>query len=430
MKQHFVAWANIEIPLVRYMEFVRDHRLRRERKVILRRRKENFANAWSDYQRLQDVGLCAPGLLDMQNLPPISALLESRSEDAVTRNVLTGAIQNSLPLIDSWRIDRLQILSAKARPHLPVGCAADCLPLAVCVFSCGDPNSMHTMDTRRHPKYQSAMWYPEYFYHPCNHITRLSPTDNDNRDGVDLLKVPEYPGYRRSKLNLTDLEFNASASIAIREILDDCHMDYKTTTSNELDAIEIRVFCRMCHEKSSDLGRVRAMSWRRAVSLCFLARFSTLIALQSFKVKHRLLVHWLDNVICWTKLSESDAIRGSQPTAIRELRRASKAKIWRCGFCRDKPFDVGKMSRAIMTKHLKLWCAHWIMPVGICINVVIGMGSKTRMILVHILPLMKLLSIQSVSPSVRTSMIFSYYVTVYICLLPVIVALSMLAKTK
>lgn len=228
-----------------------------------------FVDAWSEYQMLQDLGLFLPGPLDLQSLPTITALLESPSDDILTQSMLIDTIRDSIPSIDIWRKDHLQTLLLKSRHHLPGGHSDDILPLAICIFSCGDPTSLHTKDTHHLPRYKPAMWYPEYFYHPCNRLVKRC--SDGAEDDFYLTKTTEYPGYSRSRLSLDNLYFNIDASNAAREIMDACHIDYRTTTAKNLDILGIRIFCYACRNKSQSIETARAMSWRRAVRPFFLA---------------------------------------------------------------------------------------------------------------------------------------------------------------
>lgn len=250
------------------MENVRIHRLRLDRSVLLRLRKEMLVDAWSEFQRFNSLEQFMPSHVDLEDMPLVQSVLESTSNAQPTLDIFHAVVRAALPSIYAWRTTRLESILLDVQMHLPDNCGTAGLQLVVCVFCCID-TTRHTLQSQHDPMQGSAMWYPEYLYHSCNNVVKgRPPTDNIRYtdvevDNLGLRAIERDRGYYRAKWDSHLLMFNVCASRAVREILEVFGVDYRTTTVTDLDAYDTLIYCSVCN--APDQSVWLAMPWRLAV---------------------------------------------------------------------------------------------------------------------------------------------------------------------
>ena len=270
---------------------VKVHRENEERLELIAARSGTALRAWSNWCKNNFTTELMPSPVDILNWEPVKTLVNFPSKDEVVLRQFAELFQEKLlsfvttrrnqqfwAVINRWIFRDMPLVAPNPLYELR---------LAVCVFTCGE-GGLHMKDPEYDPYRYSMMWYPEFLHHPCNSICRIIPC----REGEDrvLNKNPylrahnPFSGCRRKAWSADSLAFDDKASRTIKNILEACKLDPKSTTVEVLDKLDLRLVCLKCSFGAKPNGErwFPVRSWRNAVCdypICLMSKLSKLTAL-------------------------------------------------------------------------------------------------------------------------------------------------------
>lgn len=262
--------------MIKYMQSVRLCRIIRQRRDVERDRKDLFCHVWTEYRRLHIAEGFYPCGVDIWRFPLIHRLVTATPQLHITRDLAWAVVSLLVSDSESWRANHLETLAVQANPGsesltriLPTIAHENLLRLAVCVFTCADPDAI--CGSFRGADETRQMWYPEFLYHACGSLTRYqSPnglwgwSESDEYE-IGIRSSNAVIGCCRAAWRPTHLVFNDRACAIIRRIMVSCGLDYCQSTTAEVDAINPLVLCVPCN-RSADTKTSVIYSWRNAVS--------------------------------------------------------------------------------------------------------------------------------------------------------------------
>ncbi|KAJ7589026.1 hypothetical protein C8J56DRAFT_1163994 [Mycena floridula] len=342
-------WSNMKEDMLEYMKIVKAHRLKIQRLQLIADRMIEASEAWFNYRRDNcEAGDFLPGQLDIWLLDPIRKAIDSPGDDMPRFSSILNPI---LPdIINKWREERLFKLRYMAMPEgIPWTNTDDHLKLAVVVISCTGSSVIHESDEAYDENRYPAMWYPEFIHHSCNAICSEYDTKDDEviphlkpRDCQTLHFDHGFSDSRPCRRKLWSpelLTFDSKASVVVKNILDGCGLDYRTTTVEELDKLDPRLVCLKCSFGAKiDGDRMHSVwTWRKAVQHC-------------------MKQHWGDRGVKWQRVSEEDNKAAKVLEANEPVKRGIPGPkfdvIWRCTRCQGKQFEPGLLNKLAMHQHL------------------------------------------------------------------------------
>ncbi|KAF9471388.1 hypothetical protein BDN70DRAFT_998639 [Pholiota conissans] len=387
-------WASIKPRMIQYMAEAARLRVHNARCVVVQERRKRVHDVYVHWRLLPENLSRYPSNLPMPNPADVIAFqtIESNILDAptsqkfdTTRQILPFLQRNLPDEIEDWRDDMANALFCKVQESRMWNEVRidyydsywsdpgwrdrkKVLELAVVVFRCAQryihwkweenrlradvvfppstPNvSQAIADAAESEAHAPVMWYPQFMHHRC---PSLNVTSNDERRACanrSLRVSREFDYCRHAEWNPEVLEFDEKASRVTRAIMDACHLDYKTTTAEEMDECDPRLACLKCSWGSRCDGerKVRVWTWRDAVQHC-------------------LSVHHGDGLVTWECLSKADTLEARRLDALECTKRnfitPQKEKKWRCMRCRDTPKDTGRMDWDSLTEHFRLHPTH------------------------------------------------------------------------
>lgn len=250
----------------------------RRRVEVLQSRRQYASLALRDFKRtyaplVDDPESLVPGAADFWNFPVVSVLINAPGDESSILPFKNTAEQ--IPtFIESWRRvciqDIIHLLLYLSLPY-PVDHPAKIqqIQLAVAVFTCSK-NLCHN-DAAKDSEAHQYMYYPEYLHHRCNRIRARNYSDEDEEELAKALGVGyhRYPdAVIRQKWSCKHLHYDEKASGVIKNILQACGWDWKTTTAADMDRRDPRLVCLKCSfNRRCDGERIMMVrGWRSAVS--------------------------------------------------------------------------------------------------------------------------------------------------------------------
>ncbi len=190
-------------------------------------------------------------------LPEIQEIIDVPDDVEISVRSFDVLRPTLVHLVARWKERQLSRLAIAVREQVDLPNGVDPAKLAVGqYYSCGRCRAAHSL--------QDALAYP-------SHLTESTPTQKtpyDEAEGMDGCTAP----FR-------------SLAVETRKILEVCEMDYTRCTTEEMDALEVRFYCRKCSSipiKDAEIWPV--MTWRVAVSLVPLLEQSTLTLNRSQRI--------------------------------------------------------------------------------------------------------------------------------------------------
>ncbi|TFK42253.1 hypothetical protein BDQ12DRAFT_677886 [Crucibulum laeve] len=352
-------WQNIKADIFKQMKKVRAARMEEERENLVQERVTQAHRVWSDWRIKHFTNELMPTIVDIIYWEPVRTLIWQPGNAALDLESLAAAFSNIEAFIEQWRESQIIKVFDLASRGLGLGlpqthtARTGLLALAATAFSCTMPDvhfRQRSMTLMQHSEDiiddYSCMWYPEFLHHHCNSVATFTYSDLEVNKEENLLddcrslRVVEYLGCRRRKWSTEFLSFDDKASKAVKNILEACRMDWKTTTTAEMDASNVRLVCLKCSFGNRCDGErmFTVMTWRNAV-------------------QHGMKVHWGGANVQWQRISDEDypsvaALESKEPG-----RRGVPAPIcrkWLCHYCRETTEDPGEMTLERLRQHFDL----------------------------------------------------------------------------
>lgn len=266
------GWLEICSDMINYMQSVRSCRIRRQRWEIERDRKDLFCHAWSEYRRLHIGAGFSPCSVDIWRFPLVHRLISASPQLQVTRDLARDVVSLLASESERWRVNHLDTLATRGNcgsltRFLPAISHDKLLQLAVCVFTCADPDDICG---NRNADETHQMWYPEFLFHTCGSFTRYQSPDSlwgwseSDEYEIGIRSSNMVIGCCRAAWGSVHLVFNDRACAIVKRILASCGLDYHQVTTSELDDINPLVCCVSCNRLTNIHTRV-VYSWRSAV---------------------------------------------------------------------------------------------------------------------------------------------------------------------
>ncbi|KAF8186009.1 hypothetical protein BJ912DRAFT_1043290 [Pholiota molesta] len=209
------------------------------------------------------------------------------------------------------------------------------------VFPAGTPNvTLAIAIAAENQDHAPVMWHPQFVHHQCTSMTFQGYVERITRTYESLSVEREYKQCRHAPWDAKTLVFDEQASRATRNILEACGMDWRETTTKQLDQRNPRLACLKCSFGARCDGerQVRVWTWRDAVQHCLKAHFG-------------------DVSVTWECLSPKDTTQAHlfeiMQCVSRGFHSSTKQKIWRCIKCRDTTMDTGRMNWDALAEHFR-----------------------------------------------------------------------------
>ncbi|KAJ6502632.1 hypothetical protein DFH09DRAFT_1001170 [Mycena vulgaris] len=332
------SWKNMEQRLIKYMYEVKAHRLAADRLCIVREREKLAVSSWIQFRLGFSAERLLPSGADILSWNKVKAIIElpSCNPQFISPASFTRVFRSMSGFISQWEAKKISALRRLTNvdedmpfSFLPTSTHLSTLRLAACVFSCEDKPNIHSWIDQYQNGFYPALFYPEFFHHPCTTnraTTQTRPSIHYSRH----LMVSPY--CRRKEWSFDSLFFDEKASRAVKKILEACGWDYRVVTTEDMDILDPWFICLKCsYGAKCDGQRPRkVMPWRNAVQHC-------------------MLVHWGDASVTWEKITEECAKEARTVSTKRSI----GSNIWRCAHCRDSLRDRdGKSTEELMQEHL------------------------------------------------------------------------------
>ncbi|KAF9523114.1 hypothetical protein CPB83DRAFT_863488 [Crepidotus variabilis] len=365
------GWSNISAEMVSYISSIREYRIQDARCLILQARRARASQAYISIRLLPEIvkacpaNTFIPGVADFLLWDEVNNLIEKPGDEALVSKDFKPIIDGFTSFVAIFRsaiaIDLIE-LAKKSNIFIRAGTLGSCiapsldsslellknLDLAIIVFRCiyythhefnrrwlvdegillpGQPIDLATPELR-----EPCMWYPEFLHHPCCTMTRRN-WDERRAGEYTYLKIDNlYRDFRRDPWDVKKkLTFDEKASKTVRNLLAACKMDPATTTAARLDQVNRRFVCLKCTFgiKCDGERSVRVWSWRDAV-------------------QHSLKIHFGDAQVKWECISLEYTSKACNlevtERVVRGYLKPEHQKVWKCVACRDRTFEVGRMS--------------------------------------------------------------------------------------
>ncbi|KAF9480601.1 hypothetical protein BDN70DRAFT_603950 [Pholiota conissans] len=377
------TWAMIKDDMVDYMTEISELRKENSRCAVVRDRRNLIHTAWVNWRALPEnmkaypPDALMPNAADVLEFDRVQTLVNSNhdAELDMDRDIIPCFTECLLKEITNWRKHLLHMLWSqlvktkvwnKAKWEYPMNWEDRLTQLApaVIVFQCKKLSTHFYWEQRRcladvifagdkvniereilnatqAGQRAPVMWYPQFLHHQCASMTERPQFEKYAKMNECLSMQKEYAHCRHAPWDPEALEFDERASQATKNILDACGMDWKTTTTKELDELDPRVVCLKCSElfgSRCDSGerQVQVWCWRDAV-------------------QHFLGVHFADASVFWERLSPEDTAKARLLDEAERKKRnfysTTRLRVWRCMKCRDTNLDMGCMSWASLRSH-------------------------------------------------------------------------------
>jgi len=241
------GWAAISPKLTQFLEEKRTQRLEIANRVVFHARLEPLKQFVNDFYRNNNLKTAyMPHIVDICCFPEVQELMSGILTVAVTYEDLKRQIEPIFSdLLARWRVIAERQLVARVATQLGPSNDINHLELATATFfRCSKCISLRT--------------YPAVLWHKC-----LWERQRDNQ----AADPGSYEGrlfaiYHSQPWSCGVLDLTTRAT-RVENLIRACGGDPRRTTCSELDAIDPRLACELCHRP----GRKVIMTWRTAVSL-------------------------------------------------------------------------------------------------------------------------------------------------------------------
>ncbi|KAJ3547975.1 hypothetical protein NMY22_g1444 [Coprinellus aureogranulatus] len=388
-------WDNrVKEPVVGYIEEVRKLRLGHERKEVISNRGVVFADAWVKWlgQKAQvqryAPDILMPSIADIVEHPTVKALLETPGDAEVTESQCMAIVENMPDFIAEWCQQKNEALFKLVPRSVFEGddflrawldgrknprTETRWMELAMVVFKCkevkspvdsavivcdnptrGDsttpPNYHDNIGDISWKTYDDRLYFPEYLHHPCCKYTSRSWEERQYDYNpflvVDRLLLDKHRKLQRKKWDVEKLVFDEKASKVVRRVLQACGLPLYTRAP-ELDLQNLQIVCLNCSPGGA-IHRgalVTPRTWR-------------------VMVRHIIDTHWGSTSVRMQKLTDVDAARARSAARDEAKRRSNYPGGWygrsteivrkyKCLFCRDAPYEPGRLSWTVFLEHLE-----------------------------------------------------------------------------
>ncbi|KAH9839225.1 uncharacterized protein C8Q71DRAFT_855858 [Rhodofomes roseus] len=302
------AWAKIQDEVVQHMQEIKEARLRRERRTLIRRRlmalKSAVTAARTAPPKRTAKDECKPKFQDLAMMPDFRPLVEAPNEDVVDQATFDALMPRLCEFEERWQRECMAELRA-ILGVVEVGGGVDALDLAATLFQC--------KECKRY------MLHPEILAHEC-----LSPfldmPEIQAKHGDYFEAVIELSRYR--------MPWSAARIIAapcldhVRTIIERCGRDPKVTTQKDMDDADLRVL----YASETSLAGAKVMSWRRAIKY----------------VQPTSGRYFSFNPVEWRMATDKEkaAVKDREDKRRTQLKVHRSGHIeWRCGYC-----DIARVS--------------------------------------------------------------------------------------
>ncbi|KAF8186010.1 hypothetical protein BJ912DRAFT_1060446 [Pholiota molesta] len=361
------TWATMKDEMIKYITEASGLRKENMHCIAIRTRTALVYTAYVTWRRKPEnlsrypADAPMPNLADVLDFPPIKGMVHTRTERELDMDRVVSCLARSLhDEIEEWREDIASDLLGKVTRSRVWDDAQWWYEMAgdfwdkrlrfferaVVVFRCTN-RWMHYRWEEQRLRADVVLTFPcGYAQRPVrdfNGGAERGPRAGDvrrTRTHEALSMDGEFKQCRHAVWNADTLEFDEQASRATRNILVACCMDWKKTTTKQLDELDPRLVCLKCSfgVRCDGERKVRVWTWRDAVQHCLSAHFG-------------------DASVTWEYLCPEDAAQARQleatECALRGFHPSGSQKIWRCIKCRDTIRDTGRMSWDALAEHFR-----------------------------------------------------------------------------
>ncbi|KAI0928373.1 hypothetical protein AcW1_005636 [Taiwanofungus camphoratus] len=243
------GWVKIRDEVVACMESVKARRLAEEWKSILERRLDAFSSMMTSFyseKRRTIADEMKPLFADFAFMPEIRNLIEAPRTTNITSDTFL-AIRGQVPaLIENWEVDVKERLAALITERIDVAENVDPVDLAVAFFECRNC--------------QAVLEYPDVVGHPClrpNYYSYMNMSVAGIYDRVAFAMA----GARKWSCSTLGV---SNTFQRVRSIVQACGKDPSSTTRQEMDDSDIRLWQR---NRVSHVGVKEITTWRAAAQL-------------------------------------------------------------------------------------------------------------------------------------------------------------------
>lgn len=253
-----LGWVKIRDEVVACMESVKARRLAEEWKSILERRLDAFSSMMTSFyseKRRTIADEMKPLFADFAFMPEIRNLIEAPRTTNITSDTFL-AIRGQVPaLIENWEVDVKERLAALITERIDVAENVDPVDLAVAFFECRNC--------------QAVLEYPDVVGHPClrpNYYSYMNMSVAGIYDRVAFAMA----GARKWSCSTLGV---SNTFQRVRSIVQACGKDPSSTTRQEMDDSDIRLWQR---NRVSHVGVKEITTWRAAASIstCILTLYT------------------------------------------------------------------------------------------------------------------------------------------------------------
>ncbi|KAG7088864.1 hypothetical protein E1B28_012818 [Marasmius oreades] len=235
-------WQNIEQPIAEFMETVKSERLKREHKAICGKRYKVLICLLREREKYLQDEQVMPSSVDVACWEPIKSMIEGPpKEDEGELTMYNEALKELPQFIQDWNREKTRLLLAALQAEKPEATEAD-LRLATTVFRC-----QHALCMR-----YSVAPFPGILTHRACHYRGLEPNP-----------LPKWLPYNARLSSDCKFGLHKSGSESIRNIIGLCGLDPRTTTAEDMLAMNPLLECKECTTES---GVRLFMRWTRAIT--------------------------------------------------------------------------------------------------------------------------------------------------------------------
>ncbi|PCH43514.1 hypothetical protein WOLCODRAFT_138386, partial [Wolfiporia cocos MD-104 SS10] len=223
------AWKKIRDDVVERMEELRERRIKKERRKTLATRLRLLSTALEEM--LSDVRATAatqmePFISDYAFMPEFRSIIESPDEREVTRETL-DALRDLLPsLVVSWQADLKSRFVDLVKSKITAPEGVDVCNLAITCVEC---RACHML-----------LWFPGLLAHRCFRSIRMDSYGMDpNPDAYESI-VASVMSDRRPQFTMLEVPDDTALDRS-RNIVRLCKLDPATATTQDMDALDIRL---------------------------------------------------------------------------------------------------------------------------------------------------------------------------------------------
>ncbi|KAF9535715.1 hypothetical protein CPB83DRAFT_842210 [Crepidotus variabilis] len=333
-------WVNIKPGVLKFMEEMRQKRLKREFNLVLFERKTIAMDILIEYKKANpDDNTFMPSPADFCDIPICREILHQPVEVEVNRESFGDIIPRLATIMDEWRGSIRKELVKRVQDFQKDKDTTQALELATTVFICLECNNpsgrFFDDDIYTGMSSSSLLFYPQVQAHRCFSRKSAFLYNNDSEEPPDPISIVADYFAKRVAWNSSDVAFSNDASSTVAELVKFIGLNPLTATVMDIDNLNLRFHCQVCLQQGySTHPSGPLLSWRAAV-------------------RHFRDAHMRHNTIPKTfKKIQVEHIPETVMAAETE-HRAKHEGIWLCVLCRDTKKENRPLTMTEMANHFR-----------------------------------------------------------------------------